>query len=47
LIEAVESADRRRPYRLTMRGSQALAREVEALDRVVRLVRVRLAESSE
>jgi DNA-binding PadR family transcriptional regulator len=47
LIEPVESADRRRPYRLTLRGSQALAREIEALDRVVQLVRLRLAGSSE
>src|ERR1035437_3927577 len=45
LIKPVESADRRRPYRLTMRGSQALAREAEALDRVVRLVEVRLGGS--
>ena len=47
LIEAVESADRRRPYRLTVRGSQALAREIAALDRVVQLVKVRLARSPE
>jgi DNA-binding PadR family transcriptional regulator len=47
LIEAVESADRRRPYRLTVRGSQALAREIEAIDRVVQLVKVRLARSPE
>jgi DNA-binding PadR family transcriptional regulator len=47
LIEAVESADRRRPYRLTVRGSQALAREIEAIDRVVQLVKVRLAGSPE
>ena len=46
LIEAVESADRRSPYRLTARGSEALADEVEALDRVVQLVKVRLAGSS-
>jgi DNA-binding PadR family transcriptional regulator len=45
LIEAVESADRRRPYRLTARGSEALADEVEALDRVVQLVKMRLAGS--
>ena len=47
LIEAVESAARRRPYRLTVRGSQALAREIEAIDRVVQLVKVRLAGSPE
>jgi len=47
LIEAVESADRRRPYRLTVRGSQALAREIAALDRVGQLVKVRLAGSPE
>jgi DNA-binding PadR family transcriptional regulator len=45
LIEAVESPDRRRPYRLTERGSQALAREIESLDRVVRQVRLRMAGS--
>jgi DNA-binding PadR family transcriptional regulator len=47
LIEAVESADRRRPYRLTVRGSQALAREIDGLDRVVQLVKVRMAGSTE
>jgi DNA-binding PadR family transcriptional regulator len=47
LIEAVESADRRRPYRLTVRGSQALAREIDALDRVVQLVKLRMAGSTE
>ena len=45
LIEAVASADRRRPYRLTALGSRTLAGEVEALDRVVQLVRLRLAGS--
>jgi DNA-binding PadR family transcriptional regulator len=47
LIEAMASTDRRRPYRLTVRGSQALAREIATLDRVVQLVKVRLTGSGE
>src|SRR4051794_5344181 len=39
LIEALESVDRRRPYRLTASGEAVLEREVEALERVVRLAR--------
>jgi len=46
LIEPLDSADRRRPYRLTVAGSRALADEVEALDQVVQLARSRLAESA-
>ena len=44
LIEPLESADRRRPYRLTPAGNDALAGEVDALERVVATVRARLAE---
>ncbi|HEY5489179.1 MAG TPA: PadR family transcriptional regulator [Candidatus Limnocylindrales bacterium] len=39
LIVAVESVDRRRPYRLTPNGGLVLDKEVEALERVVRLAR--------
>lgn len=39
LIEPVESADRRRPYRLTAAGAAVLSREVDALERVVLLAR--------
>lgn len=39
LIAAVESVDRRRPYRLTPNGGLVLDKEVEALERVVRLAR--------
>ena len=46
LIEALEPADRRRPYRLTDAGSAALAEEIDALDRVVRAVRERLVEGA-
>ena len=39
LIEPVESADRRRPYRLTATGAAVLDKEVDALERVVLLAR--------
>ena len=39
LIAAIESMDRRRPYRLTPSGELVLGQEVEALERVVRLAR--------
>jgi DNA-binding PadR family transcriptional regulator len=35
LIEALPSEDRRRPYRITARGSAALAEQLRMLDRVV------------
>jgi DNA-binding PadR family transcriptional regulator len=44
LIEPLDSDDRRRPYRLTPAGAAALAVEADALDRVIRLARDRLAE---
>jgi DNA-binding PadR family transcriptional regulator len=43
LIEALDSDDRRRPYRLTATGAELLAGEVDALERVVRMARSRLA----
>src|SRR3954447_11898915 len=46
LIEAVESDDRRRPYRLTGTGAAALASEIDALNRVVTLARERLEATS-
>ena len=42
LIEALESEDRRRPYRITMAGAQALAQESERMSRVASLARKRL-----
>lgn len=44
LIEALDSADRRRPYRLTAAGAQLLTGEVDALERVVLMARGRLAD---
>jgi DNA-binding PadR family transcriptional regulator len=43
LIEAVESEDRRRPYRITMAGAQALARQSERMSRVASLAKERLS----
>ena len=43
LIEAMESEDRRRPYRITMAGAQALARQSERMSRVASLARERLS----
>jgi DNA-binding PadR family transcriptional regulator len=45
LIEAVETADRRRPYRLTAAGEEVLSADIDALDRVVRMARNRIAEA--
>lgn len=45
LIEPLDAVDRRRPYRLTAAGSEALAGEIDALERVVATVRDRLAET--
>ena len=44
LIEPLDSPDRRRPYRLTAAGLELLAGEIDALERMVRTVRGRLAE---
>lgn len=35
LIEALPSEDRRRPYKITAAGSEALAEQLRMLDRVV------------
>jgi DNA-binding PadR family transcriptional regulator len=43
LIEALESDDRRRPYRITAAGAQALAQESERMSRVASLARERLS----
>jgi DNA-binding PadR family transcriptional regulator len=43
LIEALDSGDRRRPYRLTPGGAELLAGEVGILERVVRMARSRMA----
>lgn len=43
LIEPIDSADRRRPYRLTPAGGAVLDTEVGAMERVVHLARSRLS----
>jgi DNA-binding PadR family transcriptional regulator len=43
LIEALDSSDRRRPYRLTPAGAELLAGEVDTLERLVRMARSRMA----
>ena len=43
LIEALESEDRRRPYRITMAGAQVLAQQSERMSRVASLARERLS----
>lgn len=45
LIEALPADDRRRPYRLTGSGAQALREHLEALERVAALGARRLAKS--
>lgn len=42
LIEAVESDDRRRPYRLTGNGAAVLVAQVDAMARIATLTRERL-----
>jgi DNA-binding PadR family transcriptional regulator len=42
LIEPLESADRRRPYRITAPGAEVLAREAERMSEVAALARRRL-----
>ena len=46
LIEAVESSDRRRPYRLTAAGAKSLRRHLDAQRHVVNVGLRRLASSS-
>jgi DNA-binding PadR family transcriptional regulator len=43
LIEALESEDRRRPYRITMAGAQALAQQTERMSQVASLAKERLS----
>jgi DNA-binding PadR family transcriptional regulator len=43
LIEAMQSEERRRPYRITMAGAQALAQQSERMSRVASLARERLS----
>ena len=43
LIEALESDDRRRPYRITMAGAQALAQQSQRMSRVASLASERLS----
>ncbi len=43
LIEPLESEDRRRPYRITAAGAEALARQTERMSQVASLARARLS----
>ena len=43
LIEPLESDDRRRPYRITAAGAQALAQESERMSKVASVARERLS----
>jgi DNA-binding PadR family transcriptional regulator len=45
LIEPLAAEDRRRPYRITAAGAQALARQSERMSRVATLARERLSAS--
>ena len=42
LIEPLESDDRRRPYRITMAGAEALAQQSERMSKVASVARERL-----
>jgi DNA-binding PadR family transcriptional regulator len=46
-IEPLEAVERRRPYRITEAGRQALATQLEQMDRFVRLGRTRGAGRAE
>ena len=46
LIAAVDTVDRRRPYRLTAEGLRTLAKEIDALELVVSTARDRLAQAA-
>jgi DNA-binding PadR family transcriptional regulator len=46
LIEALEPRGRRRPYRITATGAQALARQSEQMGKVVMVAQRRLGMSS-
>lgn len=43
LIEALDSEDRRRPYRITAAGAEALAQQSERMSRVASLATERLS----
>jgi DNA-binding PadR family transcriptional regulator len=43
LIEPLESEDRRRPYRITMAGAEALAQQSERMSKVAWVARERLS----
>jgi DNA-binding PadR family transcriptional regulator len=43
LIEPLESDDRRRPYRITMAGAEALAQQSERMSKVASVARERLS----
>ena len=43
LIEPLESSDRRRPYRITAAGAQALAKQSERMSQVAWIARERLS----
>jgi DNA-binding PadR family transcriptional regulator len=43
LIEPLESADRRRPYRITVAGAAALAQQSERLSQIAALVQARVS----
>jgi DNA-binding PadR family transcriptional regulator len=43
LIEPLESDDRRRPYRITAAGAEALARQSERMSKVASVARERLS----
>jgi DNA-binding PadR family transcriptional regulator len=43
LIEPLDSVDRRRPYRITMAGAEALARQSSRMSRVAALAQARLS----
>ena len=43
LIEPLEAEDRRRPYRITMAGAEALAQQSERMSKVASVARERLS----
>ena len=47
LVEALEPEERRRPYRLTMSGTRAIAAQLESLDGFVTAGLLRLGRSQE
>lgn len=47
LIEAMDSADRRRPYRITAAGRNALGAQLDGMDRFLRVGRARARRATE